>query len=54
MKQIKFYKDNRGKWRWQATAENGKVIGASSQGFTRRSTAKQNAQLLLNALIASL
>ena len=36
MSRLTVKKDARGKWRWTLKAENGRVIGASSQGYKRR------------------
>lgn len=30
------YKDNAGEWRWRRTASNGRIVGASSQGYVNR------------------
>lgn len=30
---LEFYPDSSGKWRWRATSSNGRIVGASSQGF---------------------
>jgi uncharacterized protein YegP (UPF0339 family) len=49
-KEMKFYKDKRGKWRWRVTGENGEIIGSSSQGFASRRLAKTNANLLAGEL----
>ena len=46
---VRFYKDKRGKFRWRVTAENGKIVGASSQGFANRRLAKENVELLVEA-----
>lgn len=47
---VKYYKDKRGKSRWRVTAENGKIIGSSSQGFATLNLAKENVKLLVEAL----
>ena len=47
---FKIYKDKRGKFRWRVVAENGKVVGSSSQGFASRSLAVDNEELLCEAL----
>lgn len=31
-------------WRWRRTAANGRIVGASSQGYTNRSDCVANAQ----------
>ena len=50
---IKFYKDKRDKWRWRITAENNEIIAASSQGFATRRLAKNNLDLIIEAVKAS-
>lgn len=40
----KFYKDTEGKWRWTRTAPNGKIVGASSQGYVNKSDCIENAK----------
>lgn len=47
---LTFYKDKRGKYRWRVVADNGKIVGASSQGFANRALAGENAELLQDAL----
>ena len=42
---LEFYPDTSGKWRWKAIASNGKIVGASSQGFASRQSAQRNAKL---------
>jgi len=44
------YQDNALKWRWRVTAGNGEIVGASSQGFTRKSTCIENAKMLSTGL----
>jgi uncharacterized protein YegP (UPF0339 family) len=39
------YKDGSGKWRWRATAANGNIVGASSQGYVNKSDCVANAKL---------
>lgn len=39
-----FYKDNAGEWRWTRTASNGRIVGASSQGYANRADCVANAQ----------
>lgn len=38
------YKDNSGEWRWNRTASNGRIVGASSQGYVNRTDCVSNAQ----------
>lgn len=39
-----FYTDNRGDWRWRRVAANGRIVGASSQGFSSRQACVENAR----------
>ncbi len=47
---IRVYKDSRHKWRWQLKADNGRIIGASTQGYVRKSAAKANAVMVANEI----
>ena len=47
--ELTFYKDKRGKYRWRVVADNGKIVGASSQGFASRALAGENLRLLHEA-----
>ena len=38
-----FYKDNKGEWRWRTIAANGKIVGASSEGYKNKSDCIANA-----------
>jgi uncharacterized protein YegP (UPF0339 family) len=38
------YKDNAGEWRWRRTASNGRIVGASSQGYVNRGDCLDNAR----------
>jgi uncharacterized protein YegP (UPF0339 family) len=49
--EVTYYKDNGGKWRWRVVADNGKIVGASSQGFANRTLAKDNVEILQRALL---
>ncbi len=40
------YIDKAGKYRWRVVADNGEIVGASSQGFTSRYRCRSNAALL--------
>jgi len=42
---LEFYPDSYGKWRWRATSANGKIVGSSSQGFSSKQSAQNNARL---------
>lgn len=44
------YEDKAGKYRWRVVADNGEIVGASSQGFSSRQRARSNAYLLKVAL----
>ncbi len=51
----KLYKDNKGEWRWTIFSGNGKIVGASSEGFKRKFGAVHNYRTLrLLMSIASL
>jgi len=39
-----FYRDNSNEWRWRRTASNGRIVGASSQGYVNRSDCEDNAR----------
>ncbi len=39
-----FYKDNSNEWRWRRTAPNGRIVGASSQGYVNRVDCVENAK----------
>jgi hypothetical protein len=39
---VTLYRDNTGRWRWQHVAGNHRIVSASSQGFTRKWSAKRN------------
>ncbi len=41
----KFYKDPRGKWRWQAKHANGNIAKASTQGYFNKKECLENARL---------
>ena len=38
-----FYKDKKGQWRWRRIAPNGKIVGASSEGYSSKSNCESNA-----------
>jgi uncharacterized protein YegP (UPF0339 family) len=38
------YKDAKNEWRWRCTAANGRIVGASSQGYENRSDCVENAR----------
>lgn len=39
-----FYKDNGNEWRWRRTASNGRIVGASSQGYVNKADCIENAK----------
>jgi uncharacterized protein YegP (UPF0339 family) len=41
-----YLKGHRREWRWRVRARNGKIIGASSEGYVRKRGAMANAQQL--------
>ena len=50
MTTLTFYKDKVDKYRWRIIADNGKIIGSSSQGFASKQMACENADLVQDAL----
>ncbi len=38
------YQDNAKKWRWRHTADNGNIIGASSESYNARGDCEENAK----------
>jgi len=38
------YKDASNEWRWRRTASNGRIVGASSQGYANKSDCVANAK----------
>jgi len=38
------YKDVAEKWRWRRTASNGRIVGASTEGYVNKSDCISNAQ----------
>ncbi|MBO1318338.1 YegP family protein [Acanthopleuribacter pedis] len=39
-----FYKDNAGKWRWRRIAQNGQIVGSSTEGYSNRVDCESNAR----------
>jgi uncharacterized protein YegP (UPF0339 family) len=39
-----FYKDERGLWRWRRIAPNGRIVGASTEGYHNRLDCIANAE----------
>jgi len=48
--ELQLYKDRDHKYRWRLVAGNGKIIGASSQGFTQKGGCKRNYQLVEHSI----
>ncbi len=44
MDKWEFYTDSSGEWRWRRIASNGKIVGASSQGYKNRGDCVENAR----------
>jgi len=40
-----FYQDAKGEWRWRHVAANGKIVGASAEGFKTRAACVANARM---------
>lgn len=36
------YQDKRGEWRWRRKASNGRIVGAASEGYNKRSDCEAN------------
>ena len=43
---FEIYEDASGKWRWRLITPNGRIIGASSQGYIDKRDAKSNVRQL--------
>jgi len=43
------YQDKRGEWRWRRKASNGKIVGASSEGYKDKKDAESNMKRGKNA-----
>ncbi|RVU31878.1 DUF1508 domain-containing protein [Rheinheimera riviphila] len=39
-----FYQDGAKEWRWRRTASNGRIVGASSQGYVNKADCIDNAR----------
>jgi uncharacterized protein YegP (UPF0339 family) len=44
MDKWEIYQDSVGQWRWRRVAANGRIVGASSEGFSTRSACVENAR----------
>ena len=42
MSKVEYYQDKSGEWRWHVKADNGKIVAASTEGYTRRANAEAN------------
>lgn len=43
MDKWEFYKDSHNEWRWRRTAINGRIVGASTQGYVSKQDCIDNA-----------
>lgn len=48
MDNIEFYQEDNKDWRWRVRADNAEIVGASTEGYTRRANAENNLRSLLN------
>lgn len=44
MDKWEFYQDSQGKWRWRRIAPNGRIVGASTEGYSNRQDCIDNAR----------
>lgn len=44
------FKDRRGHYRWRVRGRNGKIVGASSEGFVTAASARRNFDSLYHAM----
>jgi uncharacterized protein YegP (UPF0339 family) len=44
MDKWEFYQDPQRMWRWRRIASNGRVVGASTEGYTTRQACVENAR----------
>lgn len=51
---FEYYKDAADKWRWRATADNGRIVGSSSQGFSSKERAADNVVILQEMLLVEI
>lgn len=42
MDKVEFFRDRKREWRWRLVSSNGRVIGASSEGYRWRSRCVEN------------
>lgn len=45
--QFHIYQDNRGAWRWQLRASNGRVVADGGEGYTSKRNAENGVKALL-------
>ena len=38
------YQDHRNEWRWRRTATNGRIVGASTEGYVKKQDCYENAE----------
>jgi len=50
MTTIELYRNKFYRYRWRITAGNGEIIGASTQGYTRKVNMKKNLSMVCSAL----
>jgi uncharacterized protein YegP (UPF0339 family) len=50
MTTIELYKNKLSQYRWRVTSGNGEVIGASTQGYTRKVNCMKNISMVFAAL----
>lgn len=44
--EVTYYQEENSDWRWRVVADNGNIIGASTEGYTRRANAEINFKTL--------
>lgn len=44
MDKWEFYKDQANEWRWRRIANNGRIVGASSEGYINKTDCIENAR----------
>jgi uncharacterized protein YegP (UPF0339 family) len=47
---IRYYRDKRKQWRWQAIARNGRVVADSAEGYRRLADALRGCAATCNAI----
>lgn len=51
MARLYFYRSQMNDYRWHIIANNGKIIGASSEGYWNKADCETNAKTILNSTI---